>query len=97
MSFWEWLFGPPAPQAPPAAKPKPAPAMRTLSKSQFETLVVARAALLAGGAFNVNAMHYALARDQIARELKEQGTTVKGLQSKGISEAAAEAGGADKI
>jgi hypothetical protein len=71
-----------------------APAPRKLAKPAFEALVVARAQLLAGAGQQMNAMHYALARNQLLQELESQNVVVMG---KDASEAAAEAGGWDKI
>lgn len=103
MSFWDqfkWLFAPlpkPAQTKAPTKKEITKPTGKTISKGEFEAMVGARAALLAGG-MGVSPFHYSLAREQITKELAGKGVTVMGrLQSKGIEDAASEAGGADKI
>jgi hypothetical protein len=101
-SFWdalvEAIFGPPSKPAPPRT-PKPP---RKISKAEFDALVSSRALLLAMGQVPT-ALHFELARQQVQKELADDNVSVMGRfsgrarQARGISEAAAEAGGEDKL
>lgn len=98
MTFWEWLLGPAPPRPKPAPRSSSKPAGgKSISRSELNSMIYARAALLAGGAHAINTMHLVLAEQQVKGELAQKKIAIMGLQSKGISEAANEAGGADKI
>lgn len=104
--FLKNLFRPlPAPErkpSPPQPPRAPSPVLlrsrKQITKAHFETIVASRAALLAQGQ-PVSAFHYTLARNLVTKDLAGQGISVVngGFQSRGISEAEREAGGADKL